>query len=242
MATDLRNQLENCSSTIHSYASVRLDPVSLNVIVAFLRLGRKYEIESLYLEATTRLSFEFPPTLKEWDETRHKLQLIKWHPGLTFDIINLAHEHGLPHILPAAFYDACLSLDFFRETFRGVRRKDGTLAILSSEDQKICIQGWAMLIHEQTASTFGWLRTEGDVFCSTSAGCLEAKTTLYFAKFSGVPEMVALNDWDKDYEEDLCERCAMGAKTSQRVGRSKVWNLLPSFFGLPGWEELLKSD
>lgn len=139
-----------------SYTSVRLEPVTLSVIKSFLNLGRKYEIKNLYLEATTRLSFEYPSTLNEWDNTRYTLQLIECDPGLAFDIINLAREHGLLLILPATFYNIYHSQDFFREIFEDVRREDGTLAILSFEDQKIRIKNWDTLVKQ----IFHWWRQE----------------------------------------------------------------------------------
>lgn len=65
---------------------------------------------------------------------------------------------------------------------------------------------------------------------------------LYFTKFSGATNIVALEDWERDYGKDLCESCANVAKTSHQDSRRNVWKLLPSFFGLPEWGELSKSD
>ena len=47
--------------------------------------------------------------------------------------------------------------------------------------------------------------------------------------------------WEaRDWKKGLCVLCADIGKKSYDEGRQLLWNKLPSFFGLPGWAELLQ--
>jgi predicted KAP-like P-loop ATPase len=84
--------------------------IPLSTLVAFLRLGKKYKIEQLYLEVCDRLIHEFPSTLNSWDKVCHKFTLIDGVDGILFDMIALAREVNLQSILPAVFYGWCKDL------------------------------------------------------------------------------------------------------------------------------------
>ena len=75
-------------------------------------------------------------------------------------MINLARENALPSVLPATFYNCCSEATTFDEIFQGIRRQDNTIAILSTEDQQICIKGWRRLIEMQAGSLYRWLDAE----------------------------------------------------------------------------------
>jgi hypothetical protein len=65
----------------------------------------KYEITQLRKEAVARLTFEFPSTLEQWDNvSTEMMRLITRENGIVFDIIQLARQHDLLAVLPAAFY------------------------------------------------------------------------------------------------------------------------------------------
>jgi hypothetical protein len=51
---------------------------------------------------------------------------------------------------------------------------------------------------------------------------------------------MTLELWDIEYEVAFCGPCIAEFKTTHNAGCLSVWNELPSIFGLPGWEELLK--
>jgi len=74
-----------------------------DVVAAFLRLGSKYFIEGLRLDALNRLNYEYPINFQPMG--RNSTLLLKCYQGISFDVINLARQNNILSILPAAFYD-----------------------------------------------------------------------------------------------------------------------------------------
>lgn len=80
----------------------------MSVVTAFIRLGRKYEIDVLYNEGLTRLTYECPPTFAAFNDMNDGSMITD---GLTFEFINLARDLNLPALLPVAYYSWCCSGD-----------------------------------------------------------------------------------------------------------------------------------
>ena len=99
------------------------------VVSAYLRLGKKYEIEHLRVEAVNVLTAAFPSTLKLYDDDG--IKRIVFENSLYFDVISLAREAGIHRILPAAYYCYC-EIFSFDEVLEGITRLDGTLSTLRS--------------------------------------------------------------------------------------------------------------
>jgi len=74
-----------------------------SIVSALLRLGKKYDIESLYEDALERLQSEFPSSLSAYLELSDTFSFIEYHPGLLHDCINLALETNTLSILPTAY-------------------------------------------------------------------------------------------------------------------------------------------
>jgi hypothetical protein len=86
----------------------------LPAIGALIRLGRKYNIENLLDSAVSRLTFENPTTLKEYDALLPEIEKyattrIVQYPGIFFDIVSLARENDILSVLPAAYYRLVLN-------------------------------------------------------------------------------------------------------------------------------------
>jgi hypothetical protein len=216
----------------------------LFVVAAFLRLGRKYEFTKLFKQAVARLSHEFPSTLKEWDQVSACYSLIDMGDGFTFDVINLARENALPFVLPAAFYNCCLEATTFDQIFQGVRKQGNTIAILSTEDQQICIKGWRRLIEMQAESLYLWLDAERNrsVFdmCTSPTRCAATRSTLRSLVLPPISECRTLDPWHDDWEQNMCLLCVQAAMSYHQTVRQELWDWLPSVFSLPPWVDLLK--
>lgn len=219
--------------------------IPFDVIAAFLRLGSKYFIERLRLDALNRLNCEYTSTFNQWEEIRlQKPILLRPHQGMSFDVINLARQNNILSILPAAFYD-CLdptrNLTWsLAQIFDGFAQPNGHVSILSPEDQKLCITGWWSLIRMQVEYTFGWIDPPADTQLARcrNTGCVDTRKSLRLSLLPAIPNCLALEPWDDSWAEGMCKFCADAAKRSHRQGRLKVWSALPAVFGLPNWDEI----
>lgn len=161
-------------------------------------------------------------------------------PSTVFSCINFAREHGLTSILPFAF--ARLHRTSAKRLLGGITRPDGTLAKLSSSDQRIALTGLATFRAAEAKEMFGTLLSSENT-CRRGP-CLQARleraTTFWNTavtieeKFKSTP----LTNWQPEWELGLCNTCRLNAQTEYEAGRNRVWKKLPSFFELPPWEEI----
>ena len=194
-------------------------------------------MEFLCAEATARLAYEFPSTMQRWDAVRNSYTFVDTEPPIA-EIISLARASDTPkldHIMPAAFYCCCRTCEI-REVFGDFGDQDINF---SKDDQKAFILGWDSLVGKQAEETFSWLSEENtSIFlpCKSKKTCIVAKRTLQRQLFLPRSTCIALDPWQPDWERNLCSDCIFLAKKSHEEGRQRIWNELPIFFGLPGWE------
>jgi hypothetical protein len=223
--------------------SLKNIPLRLAVIGAFLRLGKKYDFQNLFKEATMRLSFEYPSTLREWDATYGQYTFIEIVGGEPFDVIRLARENSLSFILPAALYNCCEDSSLY-EIFGGLVRHDGTVTFLSAEDQRLCIQVLEdTLIHRQDYIMLEWMDPENSnrfVRCTSKSQCIAARTKHLVSMVRHDLWCDAFLKWDNKWEQGLCDHCIQTAKMVHGAGCQDLWEQLPGIFKLPPWDELRK--
>jgi hypothetical protein len=221
-----------------SYFTVK-QKLPLGIVAACLRLGTKYEIAHLKAEALRRLYNDFPPTFNQVDQLYFgKNQLIEQYNGIAVDVVRLAHENNISSILPAALYGLCrYSFDVI---IHGGRRPDGTFSILSIEDQKTCILAKGKLIRLQAVETFGWLNLPDDGQYPGCVGdCAGLKRSIFRHFWLPTPSCSALQPFKQSWAKSMCATCAADSSRKHNAGREKIWNQLPSIFGMRPWVELL---
>jgi len=211
------------------------------VVAAIVRLSQKYQIDYLRDDAISRLTFEYPSTLEGRDafhtDPRGRVGLVC---GRHIDVINLVRETGIHSILPYAFL---LVASQTKGILEGIRRDDGTLAVLSRADQELCLLANDRVRAAHANDMFGWLHEESmpSPYCRTPRRCFKARKghmVRLWQPPSPAPDLMA---WEtRDWKKGLCVLCAGIGKKSYDEGRQLLWNKLPSFFGLPGWAELLQ--
>ncbi|KIM82681.1 hypothetical protein PILCRDRAFT_70265 [Piloderma croceum F 1598] len=226
-----------------SYCSVDNESQPLAVIAAFLRLGRKYDIQQLYSEATKRLESEFPSTFEEFDNVADCFSLIDYDGDdkeISFTIINLARENDVLSVLPGAFYAIC-TLHDMKEFVEAMERSEGSATELSVFDQRVVIKGRHSLLERQATETYKWLWQE-DTFAAicTANNCAKNRRELLHMYWFPQVSCSALATWQLEWEKNYCKACVRKSKELHNAGRRKIWEELPLFFGLPGWEELTK--
>jgi len=212
-----------------------MDPQPISVVSAILRLSEKYQIDHLRDDTIFRLESEFPSTLKAVD-TRHAGCSIKLDCPAIIDAIKLAREAGVLFILPFAFLQLA-SMDT-RIILKGDRRDNDTVAVLSREDQEICLLGRDALRLAQENDMFGWLGGPSPN-CLTPHHCDRIKIGHGIQLWKPSCLDLRLVKWNEtDWKTGLCGPCSGIGEKAYEEGRQLVWNKLPSFFGLPDWAEL----
>jgi hypothetical protein len=221
------------------------------VVAAYLRLGSKYEIEHLHTEAMDVLSAGFPSTLEENDVENYNdgVGPLVFEKSMYFDVISLARETGIHRLLPAAYCYYC-EMFVLDEVLEGIERVDGTLSVLSAQDQKVLMRGWHTLVRLQSVETFYWMtdveHDDSDVFagCETTASgkCALARRDIMCEEmFPMRSDCVALRCWDSLWETRMCKACIAVCTDIHDEGRARIWDKLPSVFGLPAWNELFQA-
>ena len=128
-----------------------------------------------------------------------------------------------------------------KEFVEVMERFEGSARELSVFDQRAVIKGWHTLVERQAKETLKWL-VQDDTFatiCTANACAANRRDRLHEYWFPHV-SCSALEAWQLGWEKDFCKACMRKSKELHNTGRRKIWEELPLFFGLPGWEELTK--
>ncbi|KAF4613231.1 hypothetical protein D9613_010941 [Agrocybe pediades] len=230
--------------------------------VALYRLGNKYGIDYLRDEIEQRLKIAFPSTLREFEQIRG-LKLVE---GISPDLLqfihdrkflihpfphlllkelillaNLAHQFNIKVVLPAIYATLSLFSNAVLLQFR-----DGKNTALNPEVLDTCLIGKEKLvfaIHKAISLRVG--------SCSPFRPCDRlprcATTTsdilLRIGTTACHKEGIRCFSVDKFVDSSgVCEKCMKTVLTQDYEPiRQELWDKLPSYFGLPTWEELKSS-
>ncbi|CAA7258930.1 unnamed protein product [Cyclocybe aegerita] len=218
---------------------------------AFLRLGKKYEIEYLQNEALKLLRLDFPATLDAYDKTFAGDQVKYDFPrecGPFTPVILLALDHSIPSVLLSAYLTYVSSVTP-RELFTG---KEGD--ILTSSITAICALDRDRLLR----CAFNIIQTwwAGLGACSNNSNSCtnnrrsatkELALMLYPSDTGMAPRLTPWNVYEGGertgpMKTRLCATCMTGFKDRYEDARKELWKKLPGFFGLEEWEKLKDFD
>ncbi|KAJ7605089.1 hypothetical protein FB45DRAFT_767736 [Roridomyces roridus] len=215
-------------------------PLPLSAVASYTRLSRKYDFKQLLQTMVERLTYENPTTLNAYDllikENGYIPTWITPYSGFLIDMVNLAKENNMLALLPCAYLRT--------DVFEGIRRPDGTLAILSATDQRLCVVAHAAISRAQwiTGNTWGWIADNITAVenCKAPTQCRNRKSACFHASIIAG----ALSPFPNTKMMDkikICTVCAENGRTRLLEGREKMWQALPSYFELPAWGDL-KND
>ncbi|KAF8957728.1 hypothetical protein BDZ97DRAFT_1737158 [Flammula alnicola] len=225
------------------------DKLPFPILVSMLRLGKKYQFDHFRDDALERLKVDLPAKLADWecvfdvDAGGVDDESPGWYTfNNEVDVINIALEVGIQSILPIVYY-LCLSNHDLAIIFDGLPRIDGTTARLHPDSQRVLVLGREKVIRAMLKHTYRWLKAKKIVpceICVTQEKCSEARIQ---ALESGLPSFssevhVALDTLNSKYTKGFCRPCTLASIEAHEAGRQKVWQELPSYFGLPEWENL----
>ncbi|KAF7972123.1 hypothetical protein HWV62_18842 [Athelia sp. TMB] len=217
--------------------------MTYSVLIAFLRLGRKYEIQHIRDQALEKLELEFPTTWRGYLAriTAHRESTTATGyiaPREILAMVDILRENDLAGFLPAALYRCFIDdqkgrVSIFQESLVGPAQPR---PILRVEDIKACSRAYKKLIRLQAAECFAWLRSQ-DRYCYYSASCYREKSLIEGKIFFPVPLCVPLGEWDATWVSSLCSVCAASGQAAFLKGSKEIWEQLPALFGLPNWED-----
>ncbi|KZP20309.1 hypothetical protein FIBSPDRAFT_861837 [Athelia psychrophila] len=228
----------------------QVDPLPLDIVGAFLRLGKKYEITTLYEDAVGRLAYEIPSSFADrsrcnpGERTRIQIKSLADY----FVIVSLAREHDLFSILPCALY-CCVhhcvqggDWEVMRTFLRGAARDDGSVVELSYADKEVCLLGWEKIIKLQ-GGLYQWVNTETVSFrCTSPDACATARALHRPSGSNPIQSCDLFSPWKASWAKELCKVCAKTGEKSYARASLDAWNELPLAFELQSWKVLLNQD
>ncbi|KAJ7185846.1 hypothetical protein C8R46DRAFT_387584 [Mycena filopes] len=229
----------------HPFQSSISRPVA--VVASMLRLGRKYDIPESREDALSRLHYEYPTSLEAWVEVPPKLSKIQPQKAVQIDLLNLVIECGVQSCVPTLGF-ACLNYNL-ETLIAGVKRDDGSTATLSVGLWLKLVVALVRILFYQRQS-LAWLKEDGIVphtSCKLRKACERQKRAINQSVFWAHDgddrrheTSYIIDVWDHvNWSGKLCEVCETGAKDHYEAARQKGWELLPTFFGLPEWKDLI---
>ncbi|TFK40247.1 hypothetical protein BDQ12DRAFT_734254 [Crucibulum laeve] len=217
-----------------------------NKIAGILRLSTKYDVEHLRRRTFEQLAFLYPTTLEQWDQRVE--DAIKVFEARPFVVVKLARETGHLSLLPAAMY-LCATRADINHVLDGAPCPDGYTIELDWEDKRACLHGRETLASAVRTRLFKFITGTIEIHghCTSAPHCEIAKyrtvRRLEVALSHTTPAVfsTARFTWP-NYRQDVCKNCAASAEAHFDSERVRLWEELPSFFGLPSWEDLRKAD
>ncbi|KAF7297771.1 BTB domain-containing protein [Mycena kentingensis (nom. inval.)] len=123
---------------------------------------------------------------------------------------------------------------------------DGFAKLRDLSDQVTCLQGHIRMTKAYDKTPLKWLRPGGPIpsdACHSRLACESARQYLLNWMTETPANVAALfEEWDEDWSTRMCPKCTQRGKEIYEEGKKECWEKLPSYFGLPPWEELLKMD
>ncbi|KAJ7482274.1 hypothetical protein B0H11DRAFT_2022448 [Mycena galericulata] len=215
-------------------------------ISGIVRLGRKYGFDKLLAAAVERLTYENPTTLAANDAlpgpnaSSYESCQIAPYPGIVFDTITLARANNLHALLPCAYARAVL---YAQELILdGISYENKVTITLSAMDQRVCIIGRKKMLEAQWQHPHPWDWLSSDARapgCTDGDACAAAKKMLLRGALESGTLVVLRRP--HSIQVQFCSACHPEYLAEMALGRKELWDKLPTFFGLPPWDEL-KND
>jgi hypothetical protein len=209
------------------------EPIPFDAVIAILRLSNKYDIQPFRQKSIQELKKVFPCTLHDYDSIYPSGTFTTLSGGKAAQSIPLARACNTLELLPFIFY--ILSQIPMKVLFQ-------CHPILPRTEMEICLLGREKLqeMRETVALSF-IIDPKSSQHCLNPTICEQQRLLILNKLISkrlhaGVP---ALRKADLEkLERIFCRPCAEEKLSVHRAAREKLWNDLPSYFGLGTWEEL----
>ncbi|KIL56233.1 hypothetical protein M378DRAFT_532041 [Amanita muscaria Koide BX008] len=214
--------------------------LSIQKIIAMLRIGKKYLFHNFLDEAQARLRQNYPSTLQEFWAAVPSPSI---EENSTEKVIEVVHEGIIPDdVLPALYYDYLRFLNKFDS-------QDTQDQIMISDRLKLrLLVGHRRLLIAQAKHTFGWLSTGSFPQCQDKPSCKDAYRILQHSLDTpGDAGSKPLTPFSRfltvcPKNARFCPNCKSCLTKRLKEGAEQVWNMLPSCFGLGEWDDLFEQE
>ncbi|KAF7351128.1 BTB domain-containing protein [Mycena sanguinolenta] len=217
--------------------------LTLAAVGALIRLGRKYDFQTIFESAMARITSENPTTLEAYDaligdDGIYKPTRIADCGGFRFELLTLVRENNILSALPVAYYRAS---HHRLKTLLDVSQK-GTPLFLAPLDLGRCLIGRERLMCKQFQPNYslGFLLEAQHPGCRSPAQCDGSRKSVFVSWTDmHVAEPFSFSDHHSTWPP--CATCCKHALEANTAGRKKSWEELPAIFDLPSWDQL-KND
>ncbi|KAJ6581641.1 hypothetical protein B0H19DRAFT_515007 [Mycena capillaripes] len=237
---DAAEDVEHLLTTLYNPTLLFQKALPFPVVVALIRLGRKYEFRNLLDAAVGLVMCDNPATLEEYLARGNGERKILGYTRI--DMLALVRENNILSALPCAYYHVVRSCTQ-SELFDGVPRLDGTLACLDANDIRRCNLSREKIIAKQIQPgyTLGFFtKWDYDAGCTHARTCGKTREKMFQSSLNPLG-IHALDNGENGWKDVFCAACFRHIKDLIDAGRTRMWEELPSFFDLPPWSEL-KND
>ncbi|KDR83241.1 hypothetical protein GALMADRAFT_113452 [Galerina marginata CBS 339.88] len=229
------------------YQSADSGNFDLDALSSILRLGKKYELDKLYDAALKRISQEIPVSLHQWvQKFGYGVKLPSPLTGKEVELLNTLLDLEIQPLLPVAYFLCIKSLTLknilevmLPSATHKVERKHFSSG-LSQDSVRTLILGREATGRAMMEHTFGWLTTDSSVCsnCISKKRCANRMSELRDLFLSMLTMDIVDDVFEPVRELDLCGQCQIQIRVYYKVGCQKVWEGLPTYFGLPPWKDL----
>ncbi len=220
--------------------------MNFSVLAALVRMGHKYEVESVLDESLRRLGTVYTTDFAVWNEHQHEgTSVVSLCDEDAVEAINLFRLTGQSQMLPSAFY-ACARLDI-SEILAGMERADGTLETLSAEDLELLLEGRTELVKYDAHIIAHFFKPPLPVDCTCpsvdlSRTLLANGSKMLLGSFPSHLDADVLGSYftrlaNSYCTSQLCRSCVDALAAYHFMLRRKVWDELPNIFDIEvsGW-------
>ncbi|KAF8640333.1 hypothetical protein AX17_000005 [Amanita inopinata Kibby_2008] len=218
----------------HPFHFDNLSPqADLNTLITFisgiLRLSTKYLMRHVRQKCISILQSKFPSTIHGCDALLASKYM--YPSDAIVRAIPLARENHVPEILPWAYY---ISTHIPTDELL----KDGCMGW---KDKALCLAGKERLWEVQKSLTHAFLftfdRSPGCIsLCNQAFQLADRQTWKGFEVLRKSPHpLEPYTDWAAI---NTCKKCKEQMEKQHKLGREKVWELLPGIFELKIWKDL----
>lgn len=208
----------------------------LAAITGILRLSHKYDVQYLRRRALLHLDTGYPTSLAVYEVSGAETFS---SDGLDDSLLTIrcASEVGATWVLPTAFYFLCYS--DMRDILNSPQWQR-----LSPVDQETTIVSYTKQ-RVVCPPVLPFLRIPFTEGCTTLGRCSAYKASYLedVGSWNISDPLGSYKDWTP-FESKICRYCLDKSEEYHRHARKKLWDELPSIYGLPAWDvlERLKAE